>query len=60
MTGDEENPTLMDEVARLAALHRYQILDTPQEEAFDRIPRIIKSALRAPMAAVAFIDDERR
>ncbi|MEM6665914.1 MAG: EAL domain-containing protein [Pseudomonadota bacterium] len=49
-----------DEAARLAALYRYQILDTAEEEAFDRVPRIVRSALNAPMAAIAFIDDDRR
>ena len=49
-----------DEAARLAALQRYQILDTPEDEAFDRIPRIIQRALGAPMAAIAFVDEDRR
>ncbi|WP_305983955.1 sensor domain-containing diguanylate cyclase [Roseibium sp. MMSF_3544] len=62
---DKTDPSLQsddapDEVARLSALYRYQILDTVEEEAFDRIPRIIKSALNAPMAAIALIDEDRR
>lgn len=49
-----------NERARLEALYSYQILDSEEEEAFDRVPRIIKSALDAPMAAIALIDEERR
>ncbi|MEM9707464.1 MAG: EAL domain-containing protein [Pseudomonadota bacterium] len=48
------------EVQRLAALYRYQILDTEEEEAFDRITRIIRNALDSTMAAIALIDAERR
>jgi hypothetical protein len=32
-------PLSSDETERLAALRRYEILDTPGEEAFDRIAR---------------------
>ncbi|MEM6375660.1 MAG: EAL domain-containing protein [Pseudomonadota bacterium] len=49
-----------DEAARLEALYRLQILDTNEEEVFDRIPRMIKQALNVPMAAIALIDEDRR
>ncbi|MEM6384739.1 MAG: EAL domain-containing protein [Pseudomonadota bacterium] len=49
-----------DELARLKALYQYQIMDTEAEEVFDRIPRIVKSALNGSFAAIAFIDSERR
>lgn len=53
-------PKLDDEVGRVAALHRYQVLDTPAEEAFDRITRLVTSALSAPMSGVALVAEDRR
>lgn len=49
-----------DERSRLAALARYDILDTPPEDAFDRVTRIVRRALRVPMATVTFIDAHRQ
>jgi diguanylate cyclase (GGDEF)-like protein len=45
---------------RLAALHRYDVLDTPPEEAFDRITRLGKSLLRMSIVTVTFIDSHRQ
>lgn len=44
---------------RLGALRNYKILDTPREEAFDRIVRLARRALRAPVAQIAFVDRDR-
>jgi diguanylate cyclase (GGDEF)-like protein len=48
-----------NEQARLSALDRYDILDTPSEEAFDRITRVVRSVLQVPIAMVNFIDGHR-
>lgn len=48
------------EQLRLAALRRYDILDTPPEETFDRLTRIVAAALRVPIAAVSLVDDHRQ
>lgn len=48
------------EKRRLAALHRYEILDTDPEEAFDRITRIASHVFRAPLAFVSLIDEDRQ
>ena len=48
------------ELARLAALQRYDVLDTPPEEAFDRITRLTKTVLRMPIVTVTFIDAQRQ
>jgi diguanylate cyclase (GGDEF)-like protein len=48
------------EAARLQALHRYEILDTEPEEAFDRITRLVKSVLQMPMAVVSLVDRDRQ
>jgi len=51
---------LQDEAGRLAALHRYAVLDTPNEEAFDRITGLVKSVLGVPICTVALIDADRQ
>lgn len=48
------------EDARLAALHRYDVLDTRPEEAFDRITRLIKVVLEMPMVVVSLVDRDRQ
>ena len=44
------------EAARLAALDSYDILDTPAEEAFDRITRIARNVFGTSMSTVTFVD----
>jgi diguanylate cyclase (GGDEF)-like protein len=48
------------ERGRLEALDRYDILDTPREETFDRITRIARNALQVPIAIVSAIDGHRQ
>ena len=48
------------EQKRLDALARYDILDTPREEAFDRITRLVRRILKVPMATVTFLDGHRQ
>jgi diguanylate cyclase (GGDEF)-like protein len=48
------------EAARLSALHRYDILDTEPEEAFDRITRLAKTVLQMPMVLISLVDSERQ
>mgnify|MGYP006283606867 CR=1 FL=1 len=45
---------------RLRALRRYDILDTPPEEAFDHITRLAASLLDVPYALINFIDADRQ
>ncbi|WP_165953343.1 GAF domain-containing protein [Deinococcus sp. S9] len=52
-------PPPTNEAARLAALARYRVLDTPPEEAFDRIARLATQVLNVACAAVNFVDAER-
>ena len=49
-----------NEAARLHALRRCQILDTPPEEAFDRITRLAKTMLEIPMVLVSLVDKDRQ
>ncbi|KDO34141.1 hypothetical protein SPRG_01411 [Saprolegnia parasitica CBS 223.65] len=53
-------PTLPNEFDRLAALHAYEILDTPREDVFDIICELASNALKCPIAAVSLIDHDRQ
>lgn len=48
------------EEARLAALDRYDILDTPGEEAFDRVTRLAKRIFRVPIVTLTLLDGHRQ
>ena len=48
-----------DEIARLAALHALNLLDTPAEERFDRITRTALRLFDTPGAFIALVDAER-
>ena len=48
------------EAARLAALGRYGVLDTPPEESFDRVVRLAAALFGVPASFVAFLDAERQ
>lgn len=48
------------ESARLAALYRYNILDTPSEAAFDELTELASVLFKAPIAVVNFIDCGRQ
>lgn len=51
---------LHDELGRLAALNRYEVLDTPKEPAFDRITALVQKVLDVPICAVSLIDAQRQ
>lgn len=48
------------ERARLAALHALRILDTPDEERFDRITRLAAQVCALPRAQITLIDADRQ
>lgn len=45
---------------RLRALERYDILDTPREEPFDRIAQLIRAIFGVPIGIVSMIDAHRQ
>lgn len=47
------------ESARLAALESYELLDTPEEEAYDAFARFAREIAEVSMATIAFCDDRR-
>lgn len=53
-------PTAPGEARRLAALHRYRILDTLPERAYDDIVRLASTLCGTPMSTVTLIDVNRQ
>ncbi|MDR5857673.1 PAS domain S-box protein [Caballeronia sp. LZ062] len=49
-----------DETERLRVLHSLHILDTPAEEAFDRVTRVLARLLSVPIALVSLVDEHRQ
>ncbi|HYG05827.1 MAG TPA: GAF domain-containing protein, partial [Stenotrophomonas sp.] len=49
-----------DEAARLEALRRYQLLDTPPEQAFDDLVQIATALCGTQMGAVTLVDQDRQ
>ena len=55
-----DDSKLTDEVARLAALHRYEVLDTEPEEPFDKITALVRTVLGVPISIISLIDAKRQ
>ena len=49
-----------DEADRLSALYALNILDTPREERFDRITRVLQELFKVPIAYIALVDENRQ
>ena len=49
-----------NEDERLSVLRSYDILDTPPDEAFDRITRLASGILHTPIALVSLVDKDRQ
>ncbi len=47
------------ELARMAALRRYDILDTPPDGAFDRITALAASLFSVPISIISLVDTDR-
>jgi eukaryotic-like serine/threonine-protein kinase len=48
-----------EEPDRIRALRRYDILDSPPEETYDRVTRLAARTLHVPFAAVSIVDVDR-
>jgi sigma-B regulation protein RsbU (phosphoserine phosphatase) len=55
-----EAPHPANEIERLSALQSMHLLDTPAEERFDRIPRLLTYIFDVPMAYISLIDADRQ
>jgi len=53
-----EEPSV-DENARVDALRRYGILDTPREEAYDDLASLAAQVCGTPVAMIGFLDTDR-
>ncbi len=49
-----------NEQERLTALHKYNILDTPPEETFDRITEMASAVCETPISLICFVDENRQ
>lgn len=62
--GEDLSPSsddkLHDEEGRLAALARYELLDSPRESEFDEITSLVKSIFGVPMVAISLVDRDRQ
>jgi PAS domain S-box-containing protein len=52
--------TPVRELSRLAALLRYEILDTPEESAFDDFTELAARLCETPIALISLVDDRRQ
>lgn len=55
-----ETAHVINDPERQAALQRLALLDSPTEEAFDRLTRLAAKILRAPVALVSLVDHDRQ
>ncbi|MBM7173222.1 SpoIIE family protein phosphatase [Streptomyces sp. G44] len=55
----EPAPRLAVEAARIAAVRRYDILDTPPDGAFDRVAALAARLFDVPVASVTIVDSDR-
>lgn len=57
---EQSYPVPKDEQQRMEALKRYEVVDTPPEEVFDRITRIVAAFLDVPIALISLVDETRQ
>ncbi|WP_445425663.1 PAS domain S-box protein [Alishewanella sp. HL-SH06] len=50
----------VDEAARLLALKRTNLLDTPAEKRFERITRLAASVFKVPICLISLVDNDRQ
>ena len=49
-----------DELERLQLLHSLNLLDTEEEEVFDRVTRLVSRLLKVPVALFSLVDENRQ
>jgi two-component sensor histidine kinase len=51
--------TPANETGRLAAIHRYDVLDTPPDGAFDRVTSLAANLFSTPISIISIVDTDR-
>ena len=59
LSAEEVTHAVLDE-ERLAALRATDLLDSPDEEAFDRFTRLAAALLHVPVSLVTLVDADRQ
>ena len=59
MSITSDSPAVLTDPARLAAVHRYEILDAPTDGQFDTIAAAAAAVCGTPIATVSIVDAER-
>ncbi len=59
-TNDLNDSPTARETARLAALHRYRVLDTEAEAEFEQMVLLAERMFRTPIALISLVDAERQ
>lgn len=55
-----DDSRLRDDAARIAALHRLDVLDTGIEQPFEKIVTLVRTVLAVPIATVSLVDRDRQ
>ncbi|MEU9234487.1 PP2C family protein-serine/threonine phosphatase [Streptomyces subrutilus] len=58
-TPGREALSAVEEAARMDAVRRYDILDTPPDGAFDRVAAMAARLFKVPVASVTIVDEDR-
>ncbi|MEO8156398.1 MAG: sensor domain-containing diguanylate cyclase [Betaproteobacteria bacterium] len=56
---DAGNDIDVEELVRLRAVRRYEVLDTPSDETFDRITALTARLLQVPIGLISIVDSDR-
>ena len=56
----EAPPIPADEASRLAALRALHVLDTPSEERFERLTRLVRTIFDTSIALISLVDSDRQ
>jgi two-component sensor histidine kinase len=60
MTDNIFDPAKLTDPDRLRALAQTRLIDTPREESFDRLTRLVSRLLDAPVSLVSLVDRDRQ
>jgi two-component sensor histidine kinase len=59
-SAEDESRSALSDPGRLDALRRAELVDTPPEEAFDRLTELARTLMRAPVALISLVEPNRQ